>query len=164
MESKNPLKLNLDAKPWKPKWNSNATSQANPIQKNTPLNPNAASFQHTSLRIDSVKPFIPKNRQAQLNQPKPKVKKVDREYFVIDEDDNQTYSFDYDYMISFEKWEICQEDKLLTPEFLKHLEDFKIMEAEPIKQNNMNNKGKKKYYGDKKNKDSEKKKNYHHKI
>ena len=159
MESKNPLKLNLDAKPWKPKWNSNATSQANPIQKNTPLNPNAASFQHTSLRIDSVKPFIPKNRQAQLNQPKPKVKKVDREYFVIDEDDNQTYSFDYDYMISFEKWEICQETKLLSEDFLKHLEEFKIVESEPIKTNNQNKQGGKKRHNNNysKNQSNEKK-------
>ena len=96
---------------------------------------------------------------VQPQPPKPKEKKVYKEYFVIDEDDKQQFNFDYDYMISFEKWEICQEDKLLTPEFLKHLEDFKIMEAEPIKQNNMNNKGKKKYYGgDKKNKENEKKK------
>ena len=160
METKNPLKLNLDAKPWKPKWNSNVTSQAqtNPVPKGTPLNPNAASFQHTSLRIDSVKPFIPKNRQTQLNPPKPKVKKVDREYFVIDEDDNQVYSFDYDYMISFEKWEICQETKLLSEDFLKHLEQFKIVESEPIKMNNQNKQGGKKRHNNyNKNQSNEKK-------
>ena len=60
-------------------------------------------------------------------------------------------------MISFENWEICQETKLLSDEFLKHLEDFKIVETEQIKQNNTNNKGKKKYYGDKRNKEEKKK-------
>ena len=29
--------------------------------------------------------------------------------------------------------------KVLSEEFLKHLEDFKIVESEPIKQNNQNN-------------------------
>ena len=90
---------------------------------------------------------------------KPKQKKVYKEYFVIDEDDKQQFNFDYDYMISFENWEICKETKLLTEEFLQHLKDFEIIEEEPIKQNNNNNKGKKKYFGgDKKNKEGEKKK------
>ena len=46
---------------------------------------------------------------------------------------------------------------MISEEFLKHLEDFKIVETEQIKQNNVNNKGKKKYYGDKRNKEEKKK-------
>ena len=163
------LKLNLDAGPYIPKFKTNANTHTPLVQPQAPSKtPFHQSYStqiphHTSLNINS-KSFLPKNYMkkfttVQPQPPKPKEKKVYKEYFVIDEDDKQQFNFDYDYMISFEKWEICQEDKLLTPEFLKHLEDFKIMEAEPIKQNNMNNKGKKKYYGgDKKNKENEKKK------
>jgi hypothetical protein len=163
------LKLNLDAKAYIPRFKTNANTQTPLVQPQAPpKTPFHQSYStqiphHTSLNINS-KSFLPKNYMkkfttVQPQPPKPKEKKVYKEYFVIDEDDKQQFNFDYDYMISFEKWEICQEDKLLTPEFLKHLEDFKIMEAEPIKQNNMNNKGKKKYYGgDKKNKENEKKK------
>ena len=163
------LKFNLDAKVYIPRFKINANTQTPLVQPQaSPKTPFHQSYStqiphHTSLNINS-KSFIPKNYMkkfttVQPQPPKPKEKKVYKEYFVIDEDDKQQFNFDYDYMISFEKWEICQEDKLLTPEFLKHLEDFKIMEAEPIKQNNMNNKGKKKYYGgDKKNKENEKKK------
>ena len=165
------LKFNLDAKVYIPRFMTNAKTQTPLVQPQaSPKTPFHQSYStqiphHTSLNINS-KSFLPKNYmkkfttvQPQPQPPKPKEKKVYKEYFVIDEDDKQLFNFDYDYMISFEKWEICQEDKLLTPEFLKHLEDFKIMEAEPIKQNNMNNKGKKKYYGgDKKNKENEKKK------
>ena len=163
------LKLNLDAKAYIPRFKTNANTQTPLVQPQaSPKTPFHQSYStqiphHTSLNINS-KSFLPKNYMkkfttVQPQPPKPKEKKVYKEYFVIDEDDKQQFNFDYDYMISFEKWEICQEDKLLTPEFLKHLEDFKIMEAEPIKQNNMNNKGKKKYYGgDKKNKENEKKK------
>lgn len=163
------LKFNLDAKVYIPRFMTNAKTQTPLVQPQaSPKTPFHQSYStqiphHTSLNINS-KSFIPKNYMkkfttVQPQPPKPKEKKVYKEYFVIDEDDKQQFNFDYDYMISFEKWEICQEDKLLTPEFLKHLEDFKIMEAEPIKQNNMNNKGKKKYYGgDKKNKENEKKK------
>ena len=65
------------------------------------------------------------------------------------------YNFDYDYMISFEDWEICQETKLLSEDFLKHLENFKIVEKEPIKISNQNKSGgKKKNY---KNQNNEKK-------
>lgn len=46
-------------------------------------------------------------------------------------------------MISFENWEICQETKLLSEEFLKQLEDFKIVELESIKTGGQGNKGKK---------------------
>ena len=163
------LKFNLDAKLYIPRFMTNANTQTPLVQPQaSPKTPFHQSYStqiphHTSLNINS-KSFLPKNYMkkfttVQPQPPKPKEKKVYKEYFVIDEDDKQQFNFDYDYMISFEKWEICQEDKLLTPEFLKHLEDFKIMEAEPIKQNNMNNKGKKKYYGgDKKNKENEKKK------
>ena len=163
------LKFNLDAKVYIPRFKINANTQTPLVQPQaSPKTPFHQSYStqiphHTSLNINS-KSFLPKNYMkkfttVQPQPPKPKEKKVYKEYFVIDEDDKQQFNFDYDYMISFEKWEICQEDKLLTPEFLKHLEDFKIMETEPIKQNNMNNKGKKKYYGgDKKNKENEKKK------
>ena len=170
------LKLNLNATPYVPNFMKNTISAKPPISQQpsqqtsqpkpqqTPLQTPLSAPQHTSLSINA-KAFIPKNYKknptpapAQPQPPKPKPKKVYKEYFVIDEDDKQQFNFDYDYMISFENWEICNELKLLTPELLQHLEDFKIMEEEPIKQNNMNNKGKKKYYGDKKNKDSEKKK------
>ena len=156
------LGLNLDAKEYIPKAKVNQT-----YGQPTPPQPQKL---HTSLSTSS-KPFYPKNRKLNINstpskpqpqpQPepeKPKQKKIVREYFVLDEDDKQQFNFDYDYMISFENWEICQETKLLSEEFLKHLEDFKIVEAEPIKQNNMNKKGKQKYYGDKRNKEGEKKK------
>ena len=137
MTSESKISLNLNAKPYVPKLH-------------TPLRPlQNASNQHTSLNLAGSKPFIPKNRQMQMgsaqpapSQPAPtpepapkKVKKVDREYFVIDEDDKQKYNFDYDYMISFENWEICQETKLLSQEFLKHLEEFKIVESEYSQKN-----------------------------
>ena len=150
--SKSQLKLNLDANPYIPK---SRTSLPIPAQPPKPTN------QGSKLDVSSA-PFIPKFKLKQATQttaPKPKQKKVDREYFVIDEDDKQQFNFDYDYMISFENWEICQESKLLSEEYLKHLEDFKIVETEQIKQNNMKNKGRKNnYYGDKKNKENEKKK------
>ena len=170
------LKLNLNATPYVPNFMKNTISAKPPISQQqsqqasqpkpqqTPLQTPPPASQHTSLSINA-KAFIPKNYKknptpapVQPQPPKPKPKKVYKEYFVIDEDDKQQFNFDYEYMISFENWEICNELKLLTPELLQHLEDFKIVEEEPIKQNNMNNKGKKKYYGDKKNKDSEKKK------
>ena len=149
-----PLKLNLDATPYQPK-----SKMSTPLQP-----PSALSSSNTRLSI-KAKPFIPKYKQkinATQTAPKPeapKPKKIDREYFVIDEDDKTQYDFDYEYMISFENWEICQETKLLTEEYLKHLEDFKIVEYEQIKQNNMKNKGRKNYYGDKKNKEEKKKEN-----
>ena len=165
MESK--ISLNLNAKPYVPKTYPIKT-QVSSIQ------------QHTSLNLAGSKPFIPKGRKFEIKSttqaippkepaptpapepapaPAPKVKKVDREYFVIDEDDKQQYNFDYDYMISFENWEICQETKLLSPEFLKHLEDFKIVESETIKSNNQNKQGqrKKDYYNKSNNKSNEKK-------
>ena len=156
MTSENKISLNLNAKPYVPKLH-------------TPLRPlQNTSNQHTSLNLAGSKPFIPKNRQMQLSSTQPptnpepapapkKVKKVDREYFVIDEDDKQKYNFDYDYMISFENWEICQETKLLSQEFLKHLEEFKIVESEPIKSNNQNKQGGNRKRYNNKNKSKEKK-------
>ena len=157
------IKLNLAAKEYTPK-NLRASAQTqlpSQLKKTTPLNINAPSFQPTSLKKESA-PFIPKkysrpssipSSQIQVSRftqalEKPKLdpvkeKKVDREYFIIDEDKN-IYNFDYDYMISFEDWEICQETKLLSEDFLKHLEDFKVVEKEPIKNNNQNKSGAKK--------------------
>ena len=160
--SESKLKLNLNAKAWIPKSKMMQQSQQSQSPSQPPSQP---SQPHTSLSL-SAKAYVPKFRKQNMSQtpseqpqpPKPKQKKVFKEYFVIDEDDKQTFNFDYDYMISFENWEICQETKLLSEEFLKHLEDFKIVEAEPIKQNNQNNKGKKKYHGDKRNKEGDKKK------
>ena len=168
------IKLNLAAKEYTPKnlRASAQTQQPSQLKKTTPLNLNAPSFQPTSLNKNSA-PYIPKkyfrpssipSSQTQLSgltkaQEKPKVapvkeKKVDREYFIIDEDKN-VYNFDYEYMISFEDWEICQETKLLSEDFLKHLENFKIVEKEPIKISNQNKSGgKKKNY---KNQNNEKK-------
>ena len=165
------IKLNLDAKEYIPKskiTNNKPSQLQTQIQPKAPLHQSYSmpTTQHTSLNINS-KAFIPKKYdkkrteilpKPEIPKPKPKEKKVYKEYFVIDEDDKQQFNFDYDYMISFENWEICKETKLLTEEFLQHLKDFEIMEAEPIKQNTNNNKGKKKYYGDKKNKENEKKK------
>ena len=146
--SESKLKLNLNAKAWIPKSKMMQQSQQSQPPSQPPSQP---SQPHTSLSL-SAKAYVPKFRKQNMSQtpseqpqpPKPKQKKVFKEYFVIDEDDKQTFNFDYDYMISFENWEICQETKLLSEDFLKHLEDFKIVEAEPIKQNNQNNKGKKK--------------------
>ena len=44
-----------------------------------------------------MKKFTPAQPQPEV--PKPKEKKVYKEYFVIDEDDKQVYSFDYDYIL-----------------------------------------------------------------
>ena len=149
------IKLNLDAKEYIPKSkipNNKPSQLQTQIQPKAPLHQSYSmpTTQHTSLNINS-KAFIPKKYdkkrteilpKPEIPKPKPKEKKVYKEYFVIDEDDKQQFNFDYDYMISFENWEICQETKLLTSEFLQHLKDFEIIEEEPIKQNNNNNKGK----------------------
>ena len=152
------LKLNLDAKPYVPKFMSTI------LPKAPQTNSNPQIKTHTSLSIQA-KAYIPKSRkQAQTTQtqtpppPQPKPKKVYKEYFIIDEDDKQQFLFDYDYMISFENWEICKETKLLSEDFLKHLEDFKIVESEQIKMNNANNKGKKNKYHEKRTKELDKKK------
>ena len=154
-EQKPQLKLNLEAPAYIPK-SKNIQSSQQTNEKRTSLSTAAKPFIPKFKKL-SINP-APSKPQAQPEPEKPKPKKIVKEYFVIDEDNNQQFNFDYDYMISFENWEICQETKLLSEEFLKHLEDFKIVEAEPIKQNNMNKKGKQKYYGDKRNKEGEKKK------
>ena len=146
------LKLNLNAPAYIPKTKINPPPQQS-ASKYTSLNVNSAAFIPKSKKTNT--PSVTSQPMTQPEKPKPK--KIVREYFVIDEDDKQEFNFDYDYMISFENWEICQETKLLSEEFLKHLEDFKIVETEQIKQNNVNNKGKKKYYGDKRNKEEKKK-------
>jgi len=162
--SSNQLKLNLNAKEFIPKSKKN--NKPSQVQPQTQFHQSYSTpiTQHTSLNINS-KAYIPKflaKKNTEIvskpEMPKPKIKKIN-DYFVKDEDDKQQFNFDYDYMISFENWEICQETKLLSEEFLQHLKDFEIIELEPIKQNNNNNKGKKKYYGgEKKNKEGEKKK------
>ena len=176
------LKYNLEAKIYVPKRLRNqnpSVSTSTPLTtstpseqssgsnyKKTPLNLAAPSFKPTSLKKDSH-PFIPKSLQASASSnqtqaktpetaPAPKEKKVDREYFVID-DDKQVYNFDYEYMISFENWEICSETKLLSEDFLKHLEEFKIVESEPIKSNNQNKKGNQKRHNDYRKNQNEKK-------
>ena len=130
------LQLNLDAKPF--------------VSKKFGV--------HTSTLNTNAKPFIPKflNKQsAPTPTEKPKPKKY-KEYCILDEDDKQTYKFDFDYMISFENWEICQETKLLSEEFLQQLEDFKTVELESIKTGNQGSKNKGKSYKNK-SKQSEKK-------
>ena len=155
MSKEQKLNLNLQAKPYVPKFHGASSLKPLSSIQNTPL----------SLNTNS-KPFIPKNRQKASIQTnpaptpladKPKVKKVDREYFIIDEDDKQKYNFDYDYMISFENWEICQETKLLSEEFLKHLEEFKIVETESIKTGGRSGGKQKKNYSNNKNQKSDKK-------
>ena len=148
------IKLNLDAKPFIPS-KSNYQSTLLPPAQHTSLSLNAKKFIPKSMKKNMATASTQPQPQPQVEKPKPK--KIDREYFVIDESDTTQYNFDFDYMISFENWEICKETKLLSSEFLKHLEEFNIVENVQIKQNNMNNKGKKKY-GDKRNKENEKKK------
>ena len=104
------ISLNLNAKPYVPK----AHTGLKPLQP-----PQNSSLQHTSLNLAGSKPFIPKSRQGQIKPssqpaltpspapapapaPAPKVKKVDREYFVIDEDDKQHYNFFFFVLVYFD--------------------------------------------------------------
>ena len=159
------IKLNLNAPEFIPRSKVNSTASQTKSKTQFHQSYSTPLTQQTKLSINSkafIPKFLAKKNTEMISKPettKPKQKKVYKEYFVIDEDDKQQFNFDYDYMISFENWEICKETKLLTEEFLQHLKDFEIIEEEPIKQNNNNNKGKKKYFGgDKKNKEGEKKK------
>ena len=128
------LSLNLNAKPYIPKHLQE--SKKDPPQETKPK---------TKLNIAQM--YIPKSRQFQLSNVPKKEKKVYKEYFVIEEDDaNKQYTFDLDYMLSFENWEISKETKLLSKEYLDHLEEFKTVETEEIKWGNSQNpKNKKKY-------------------
>ena len=78
------------------------------------------------------KSFAPKflsQHSSQNSDEKPKSKKY-KEYFIIEEDDKHKYKFDYDYMVSFENWGICQETKLLSEDVLNQFEQLKIVELE----------------------------------
>ena len=62
-------------------------------------------------------------------------------------------------MLSFEKWKISSEKKLLSKEFLNHLEKFKIFEEEQFKNSpskRERNSGKRKFYKNENNKDDKK--------
>lgn len=128
------LKLNLNAKEWVPKSKPAVPNQSS----STPLQMQGGTAQRTPLKLNLKCPsFMPKgfkNIKTQNEAPKNEPpKKVIRDYFIIDEENKKKYIFDFDYMISFEKWEICSETKLLSEELLKHLEDFKVVETEAIK-------------------------------
>ena len=95
----------------------------------------------SSLNINA-KPYIPKllrKHSKQNSLEKPKSMKY-KEYFIIEEDDKHIYKFDFNYMISFENWGICQETKLLSEDVLNQLEKLKIVELE----SHIGKKGKKK--------------------
>jgi len=95
-----------------------------------PFVPKKFGVSHSSSLNSNVKPFIPKFLSKHSNQnsfEKPKSMKY-KEYFIIEEDDTHKYKFDYNYMISFENWGICQETKLLSEDVLNQLEQLKIVE------------------------------------
>ena len=142
------LKLNLAAPAWVPKSKQITQSQTNQkyiptsLQQSknpTPLSNTPLSFsnQHTKLSVLNSKSFVPKSYTPQI--------KIEREYFIT-ETTKQIFKFDFDYMISFEKWEICSESKLLSENLIQHLKNFEIVETDTIKglNNNKNNYEKKK--------------------
>ena len=97
-----------------------------------PFVPKKFGVSHSSSLNSNVKPFIPKFLRKHSNQnsfEKPKSMKY-KEYFIIEEDDTHKYKFDYNYMISFENWGICQETKLLSEDVLNQLEQLKMFEFE----------------------------------
>ena len=140
------LKLNLNAKEYIPKQsllNSLGTSSYQQGQKHTPL----------SLSQSNYKSFIPKK-----NRPSEPI--IEREYFIRYPNETlKKTKFDFEYMLSFEKWKISSEKKLLSKEFLNHLEKFKIFEEEQFKNSpskRERNSGKRKFYKNENNKDDKK--------
>ena len=140
------LKLNLNAKEYIPKQsllNSLGTSSYQQGQKHTPL----------SLSQSNYKSFIPKK-----NRPSEPI--IEREYFIRYPNETlKKTKFDFEYMLSFEKWKISSEKKLLSKEFLNHLEKFKIFEEEQFKNSpskRERNSGKRKFYKNENNKDEKK--------
>ena len=116
--------LNINAKAYVPKNTFNSY-----IQQNT-MNP--STTKHTPLLQSNVKAFYPKNFRPQETKPENPI--VEREYFIKYPNEKlKKTKFDYDYMLSFEKWKISSEKKLLSKEFLNHLEKFKIFEEEQFK-------------------------------
>ena len=118
------LQLNLDSKPFVSKKSED--SHAITIKINKKL-------------------YIPKylNKHSNKVSNEKSNTKTYKKYFIIDEDDEKTtYKFDFDYMISFENWEICQETNILPEDVLKHLEKLKIMKLEPREDNKRKNKSK----------------------
>ena len=85
--------------------------------------------------------------------------KTYKKYFIIDEDEEQdknTYKFDFDYIISFENWEICRESNMLPEDLLKHLERLKTVQLESPQENQGKNKSKYKQKNNRKQKTSNK--------
>ena len=150
MNDQSKVSLNLEAKPYIPKtFHFVSTNQMTPLQlpNNKPFIPlsfniSGSKFQHTGLSLAGSKPFIPKTKLKEMQAPPPV--KTYLEYFIDDRDTKQSYNFDYDYMISFEKWEICQETKLLSEQFLLHLDNFKNVISEEVKTNIQNKQGQRK--------------------
>jgi len=125
-ESKQPVNkpnLNLNAKAYVPKNTFNHYIQSN----------NSISTQkHTPLLQSNVKAFYPKNFRPQETKIENPI--VEREYFIRYPNEKlKKTKFDYEYMLSFENWKISKENKLLSQEFLNHLEKFKIFEEEQFK-------------------------------
>ena len=99
---------------------------------------------YSSINKDKI--FIPKffKKDSSKASNEKSNTKTYKKYFIIDEDDeNTTYKFDFDYMLSFENWEICQETNILPEDLLKHLEKLKTVQLEPIQVNKDKKKKKK---------------------
>ena len=131
-----PKKFDLTSKPYFPKKNYNMNNNQTNNNTNTDSN---LIYQLKNL-MNTSKPFIPKSLQ---NKPTASMAVV-KEYFVDDiiPSSNNKIKFDYDYMLSFEKWKISNETKLLTKEVLEHLERFNIVDEEAPKIYNKSNKKK----------------------
>jgi translation initiation factor 4G len=134
---------NINSKTYFPKKNNNVNN--NSVNNNNYVNTNSDSNLITQLKdlIDKSKPFIPKSLQNQTKQQPQQPKQV-KEYFIEDitPSSNNNIKFDFDYMLSFEKWKISNETKLLSKEVLAHLERFNTVEEEAPKFYNKSNKKK----------------------